>query len=126
MENNILLIEDNPDNLENFSEILQLAGYRVLESSNGEEGIRIAEIRELQLIISDIKLPGMDGFDLLRYIKAQPKTKGIPFLFLSAFAEKHAIRQSLSLGADAYLIKPCCMYKLLDTVDQLFLSNYLS
>ena len=125
MENNILLIEDNPENLENFSEMLGLAGYNVLESSNGERGIHIAENREIHLIISDIKLPDINGFDLLRYIKGNPKTKGIPFLFLSACIEKHAISRSEILGADAYLIKPCCMHKLLDTIDKVFLS-YLS
>ena len=124
MGNNILLIEDNPDNLENFSVILMLSGYGVLGCRNGEEALQLAESRELQLIISDIKLPGINGFDLLKHIKGEPKTKGIPFLFLSAFAEKHAISHSISLGADAYLIKPCCMNKLLETIDKIFLSYY--
>ncbi len=116
----VLLIDDNPGNLDNFTELLELEGYQVLSSKNGEEGINLAKLKLPALIISDIKLPGIDGFALLQYFKNNSRTENIPFVFLSAFSEKEMIRKSMALGASDYLIKPCCTEEMLSSISKLF------
>ncbi len=113
----ILLIEDNPEMRENTSEILALADYNVLTASNGKEGVNMARQEVPDLIICDVMMPELDGFGVLRMLGKHPETAAIPFIFLTAKAEKSDFRKGMSLGADDYLTKPFDDVELLDAIE---------
>ncbi|MEM1323587.1 MAG: response regulator [Bacteroidota bacterium] len=119
LKKRILLIDDHSPNLENLTEILEMEGYQVFFSHNGEEGILLTKAQLPNLVISDIKLPGIDGFELIKQLKANPSTQQIPILLLSAFSEKSMINKGLELGAKGYLVKPFGMEEMLITVQKI-------
>jgi len=102
----ILLIEDNTDILENLTEYLELEGYLVLATKNGKNGIELAREFKPDLIICDILMPEMDGFEVLRSLLNTTKTSGIPFIFSTSMSEKTDKAEALKLGADDYIVKP--------------------
>lgn len=113
----ILLIEDNPEMRENTAEILELAGYELFTAENGKVGVEIANRIPLDLIISDVMMPELDGFGVLHILSKSPRTARIPFIFLTAKAEKSDFRKGMNLGADDYLTKPFEEVELLDAVE---------
>lgn len=113
----VLLIEDNPDMRENTLEILQFAGYQVFSANNGREGVQMARETLPDLILCDIMMPEMDGYGVLYLLNKDPKTAGIPFIFLTAKADKSDVRKGMNLGADDYLTKPYDEMELLDTIE---------
>lgn len=102
----ILVIEDNPLNLELVGEILLSAGMRVIEARNGQEGLTMARQQQPSLILLDIRLPGLDGYGVLRRLKADPATASIPVVALTAQAMVGDKEQALSAGFDHYIAKP--------------------
>lgn len=102
----ILLIEDNASLRRNIAQILSLEGYRVLTATNGDEGLRLLPEEKPDLIVCDIMLPGMDGYEVLAQVRAGATTASLPFIFLTAKSEMHDLRLGMSLGADDYLPKP--------------------
>lgn len=106
MNATILLIEDNKDVRENTAEILELAKYKVLTATNGKDGILQAETHLPNLIVSDIMMPEMDGYEVLLTLRKNIATAGIPFIFLTAKSEKSELQKGLIMGASEYLIKP--------------------
>ena len=116
----IVLLEDNPDILETTREILELADYRVLTAQNGKDGIRLVKAEKPDLIICDIMMPELDGFGVLRILSKNPDTSDIPFIFLTAKAEKSDLRKGMNLGADDYITKPFEEADLLEAIDTRF------
>ncbi|MGD1847359.1 MAG: response regulator [Salibacteraceae bacterium] len=114
----ILLIEDNPNMLDNTAEILELAGYKVATAENGKVGVSKAKEIAPDLIICDIMMPELDGYGVLRILGRDPATARIPFIFLTAKAEKSDFRKCMNLGADDYLVKPFEEIDLLDAIEQ--------
>ena len=106
MSKKILIIEDNQDVRENIEEILDLAGYDTFLASNGKEGIKKAKEVSPDLILCDIMMPEMDGYDVIYFLGLDPVTSCIPFVFLTAKSEKEDFRRGMELGADDYLTKP--------------------
>ena len=102
----ILLIEDNFEMRENTSEILELAGYKVIATENGKIGVDQAIKHLPNLIICDVMMPELDGYGVLYILSKNSKTAGIPFIFLTAKAEKDDFRKGMNLGADDYITKP--------------------
>jgi CRP/FNR family transcriptional regulator, polysaccharide utilization system transcription regulator len=102
----ILIIEDDTTMRENTAEILELAHYEVSTAPNGKAGCSLAKEIHPDLIICDIMMPELDGYGVLHVLSNDPKTASIPFIFLSAKAEKSEIRKGMELGADDYLTKP--------------------
>ncbi|MEB8329882.1 response regulator [Flavobacteriaceae bacterium KMM 6897] len=102
----ILIIEDNIDVRENIADILELENYRVATAENGTIGIEKAKSIVPDLIICDIMMPGIDGYEVLHRLNEEPSTAGIPFIFLTAKAERSDMRMGMNLGADDYLTKP--------------------
>ncbi|HTB31865.1 MAG TPA: response regulator [Bacteroidia bacterium] len=113
----ILLIEDNNEMRENTSEILSLANYAVLTAENGKVGVEMAKKDKPDLIICDIMMPDLDGYGVLHILTKDPETAGIPFIFLTAKAEKSDMRRGMNLGADDYLTKPFDDTELLNAVE---------
>jgi len=102
----VLLIEDNEEMRENTSEILSFAGYKVVSASDGKAGVDMAKKEKPDLVICDIMMPGLDGYGVLQSLAKEPETAGIPFIFLTAKAERTDMRKGMNMGADDYLIKP--------------------
>tara|TARA_R110000764_G_scaffold240089_1_gene342315 strand:+ start:88009 stop:88371 length:363 start_codon:yes stop_codon:yes gene_type:complete len=102
----ILLIEDDVGILESTAELLELEGYRITTATNGKEGLQKIFHLIPDLVICDIVMPVMDGYELLEKIGIQPTFSAIPFIFFSAKSEKNDIKHGLSMGAVDYLTKP--------------------
>lgn len=111
------MIEDNPMMRENTAEILELANYSVLIAQNGKEGVQIAAQSRPDLIICDIMMPELDGYGVLHLLGKDEKTAHIPFIFLTARAEKQDYRKGMVMGADDYLTKPYDDIELLNAVE---------
>ena len=119
----ILLIEDNNEMRENIAEILELASFKVLSASNGKTGVEIANRQKPDLIICDIMMPELDGYGVLHILSKNPDTSTIPFIFLTAKAEKSDFRKGMNLGADDYITKPFNDVELLDAVEMRLKKN---
>jgi len=113
----ILIIEDNQDVRENLSEILSLSGFQTLLAENGKVGVEIALADTPDLILCDVMMPELDGFGVLHILSKQQKTADVPFIFLTAKAEKDDFRKGMSLGADDYITKPFDDTLLLQTIE---------
>jgi CRP/FNR family transcriptional regulator, polysaccharide utilization system transcription regulator len=113
----ILLIEDNPEVRENTAEILELSNFDVITAPNGREGVKLAQEAMPDLIICDIMMPELDGYGVLHILGKNPATASIPFIFLTAKAEKSDFRKGMTLGADDYITKPFDEAELLNAVE---------
>ncbi len=102
----ILVIDDESDILELIKYNLNKEGYRAHCVTTGEEGLKEAEKRIPHLILLDLMLPGLDGLDICRQLKANPKTHNIPIIMLTAKGEEADIVTGLELGAEDYIVKP--------------------
>lgn len=101
----VLLIEDEKEVAELYRLKLSLDGYQVLVSENGADGLKQALEAKPDLIFLDIKMPGMDGFEVLQKLRSSEITKTTPVIILSNFDEQEMIEKGLALGANEYLIK---------------------
>ena len=102
----ILVIEDNPLNLELVRALLEKLGYVVIDSGTAEEGIERAKREQPQLILMDINLPGTDGLTATTLLKAEPTTRHIPVVALTAHAMKGDDERVQTAGCDGYMTKP--------------------
>lgn len=115
---NILIIEDNKDVLDNTKELLELAGYNVEGAENGKVGVSKAKELLPDIIICDIMMPEMDGYDVLYYLSIDTKTSTIPFIFLTAKSDAQDFRKGMELGADDYITKPFEEIDLLKAIER--------
>ena len=113
----ILVIEDHPDVRENIAEILTLSGYVASTAENGKVGAAKAQAELPDLILCDIMMPELDGYGVLHILSRQAKTADIPFIFLTAKADKEDFLRGMSLGADDYIVKPFDDVALLQTIE---------
>jgi CRP-like cAMP-binding protein/CheY-like chemotaxis protein len=119
----ILLIEDNTDVRENTAEILTLAQYIVITATNGKEGVEMAIKEKPDLIICDIMMPVLDGHGALYMLSKNEETAGIPFIFLTAKAERSDFRKGMEMGADDYLTKPFDDVELMNAIESRLKKN---
>jgi two-component system, sensor histidine kinase and response regulator len=112
----ILVIEDEDNIRENIVEILDLNDYDVDRAENGLAGIELAHERVPDLILCDIMMPGMDGYEVLEHIRRKPDTALTPFIFLTAKSDRTSMRYGMELGADDYIPKPFTNEELLTAV----------
>ena len=120
MKKRILIIEDNDDIRESSIEILELADYEVLQAQNGKIGVELAQRHLPDLILCDIMMPELDGYGVLYLLSKNPETANIPFIFLTAKAERTDMRKGMEMGADDYLTKPFDDIELLNTIESRF------
>jgi CheY-like chemotaxis protein len=102
----ILVIDDNPVNLKLASEVLLAEGYRVLRADDAEQALALLAQQLPDLVLTDIALPGMDGLELTRRLKADPRHRHLPVIALTASAMKGDEARVLAAGCDAYIAKP--------------------
>lgn len=117
MARNILVVEDNAAMLEGIRDILEMAGYQVVTALDGQDALELMEQQPPDLIVSDIMMPRMDGYQFFSAVRANPKWLSIPFIFLTAKDQQVDVRLGKQLGADDYLTKPFEPEDLLVTVD---------
>lgn len=113
----IIVIEDNQEVRENLVEILSLSGYDAFEAENGKVGIKVINENKPDLILCDVMMPELDGFGVLKILNHNPDLMHIPFMFLTAKAEKTDFRKGMGLGADDYITKPYDDVELLEAID---------
>ena len=102
----ILIAEDERDIRDLVAFTLRFAGYEVAAAANGEEAVSMAAKENPDLILMDVRMPRMTGYDACRILKANPDMKDIPIVFLSAKGQESEIQTGLEVGAEEYLLKP--------------------
>lgn len=114
----ILLVEDNADNRDIYRTVLEHFGYDVVEAHDGEVGIRLARERRPDLILMDISIPKIDGWEATRILKGDPETAGIPVIALTAHALTSDRERAKEIGCDGYLAKPVEPRRVLEEVQR--------
>lgn len=115
----VLLIEDHAANRELVTELLSAVGYLVRSAGTAQDGLALAGQAPPDLVVLDIGLPGMNGIDALRALRADPRTRAVPALALTAFAMAGDEERILAAGFDAYLAKPIEVARFLAAVERL-------
>ncbi len=113
----ILIIDDHKDIRENIAEILSLDGYITMLAPDGRKGVEVAIAEKPDLIICDIMMPELDGYGVLHLLKKNVDTQHVPFVFLTAKAERSDFRKGMDMGADDYISKPFDDYELLSAIE---------
>jgi CRP-like cAMP-binding protein/CheY-like chemotaxis protein len=113
----VLIIEDNEDIRESTAEILELAGYTVYTAENGKKGVELAQAHTPDIILCDIMMPELDGYGVLYLLSKIDKMVNIPFIFVTAKAERTDLRKGMEMGADDYLTKPFDDIELLNAIE---------
>jgi two-component system cell cycle response regulator DivK len=115
----ILMVDDFHDNREMYAAYLRFSGFVVDEAVTGTEAIEMALGTRPNLIVMDLSLPGMDGWEATRRLKSDPRTKHIPIVVVSGHALEGSVRAAKGAGCDAFLRKPCLPQALLAEVKKL-------
>lgn len=102
----ILIVEDEPDIRDLIAFTLRFAGYEIVTGSNGEEAVQLAKQEFPDMILLDVRMPVMTGYEACKLIKADPELKDVPVVFLSAKGQEAEIRDGMDAGAEDYLLKP--------------------
>ena len=119
----ILIVEDNEKNRKLVRDVLQVKGYKTIESETAEEGLKLASEQPLALILMDIQLPGMDGITALKQLKAEAKTKSIPVIAVTASAMTYNRQTMLAEGFDGYQSKPISVKDFLGELERVLASH---
>ena len=114
----VLVVEDNEKNMKLVRDVLQAKGYRTLEAATGAQAVELAAEHAPDLVLMDIQLPGIDGVEALRRLRADERTASIPVLALTAQAMHGDRERFLAAGFDGYLSKPVNIVELVATVKQ--------
>ena len=102
----VLIVEDNDKNRKLVRDVLTFKGYEVIETETGEEGVRLAQERRPSLVLMDIRLPGIDGVEALRRLRAEGTTRGIPVMAMTASVMSEDRQKIMAAGFDGYQSKP--------------------
>ena len=116
MNNTILVVEDQEDNRRILRDLFTSSGYEVIEASNGLEGVAAAETHRPALILMDIQLPGIDGYEASRRIKNNPDLQNVPIIVVTSYALSGDDLKAFEAGCDAYVTKPFSPRELLAMV----------
>ncbi|MEO0803174.1 MAG: response regulator [Cyanobacteria bacterium J06642_2] len=116
MNQRILIIEDELQIRQSMVDFLTLEGYEVFDTDNGHEAIEIAKKHRPNLILSDINMPHLDGYNVLSTLQQNPKLADIPFIFLTARVDQRDCRLGMEMGADDYITKPFTFEELMQAI----------
>lgn len=117
MKERILIIDDDNNIRTTTARILEYMGYEVTQADNGKTGVNLASQQRPDLILCDITMPELDGYDVLHLLSKNPETTIIPFIFLTAKSERLDYRKGMEMGADDYLIKPFTKIEILNAIE---------
>jgi two-component system cell cycle response regulator len=121
----LLTVDDGPVNVEYKTDLFQAAGYELVATRGVQEALRVLRSRPVDLVVSDVVMPEGGGFELLRLLRAEPATRDLPFIFLTASARDDSSRErGLALGADDYLIRPLPAEQLLAHIRRCLLQGH--
>ncbi len=112
----ILIVEDNDKNRKLVRDVLRFKGYRTIEAETGEAGVELARAERPALVLMDIQLPGMNGLQALAALRADPATRGIPVMAVTASAMMHDRQAIMAAGFDGYQAKPIDVRAFLEAV----------
>ena len=112
----ILVVEDNPTNLKLVRDTLQAKGYRTIDAGTGEEGVQLAREQQPALVLMDIQLPGISGVEAFRELRADPTTRAIPVIAVTASVMAQERQKVMAAGFDGFQGKPISVRELLETV----------
>src|SRR3989442_3187440 len=115
----ILVVEDHDKNRKFVRDVLTFKGYEIIEAETGEEGVRLAQERRPRLVLMDIRLPGIDGIEALGRLRAEPGTRGIPVMAMTASVMTADRRRITDAGFDAYQSKPIKVKDFVAAVERL-------
>jgi two-component system cell cycle response regulator DivK len=115
----ILIVEDNEKNMKLVRDVLQVKGYTTIEAGNAEDGFALAHEQKPDLILMDIQLPGMNGIEALKVLRADPDTVAIPVIAVTASVMQQDRNQITEAGFDGYIGKPINLKEFLDTVKRM-------
>jgi two-component system cell cycle response regulator DivK len=119
MTRRILVVEDQEDNRRIIRDLLESVGYQLIEAVDGEAGVRLAQSERPDLILMDIQLPVLDGYEATRRIKAEPELAAIPIVVVTSYALSGDDAKAKAAGCDAYVAKPFSPRALLATIRKL-------
>jgi CheY-like chemotaxis protein len=112
----VLIVDDFPDNRDMYMQYLEFSGLRVAEAQNGHEALEQAFTLLPDVIVMDLSLPGLDGWEATRRLKADPRTKTIPVIALTGHALAGHSKGAIDAGCDAFITKPCLPERLLEEI----------
>jgi two-component system cell cycle response regulator DivK len=115
----ILIVEDNPKNLKLVRDTLQVKGYRTIEAGTGEDGVQLAREQQPALVLMDIQLPGISGVEAFRQLRANPTTRTIPVIAVTASVMAQERQKVMAAGFDGFQGKPISVRELLETIRQI-------
>ena len=119
-EREILVVDDSFYTILFLNELLTMKGYHVVTANSGAEGLQKLGIRIPDLVLLDLMMPGMDGYQVLQLMKGNPLWQNTPVIILSACADPNEVNRTLKLGAFAFLAKPVVVDELLDRIESAF------
>ncbi len=119
----VLLVDDSLPTREMISELLKKEGFKVYLASDGEEALEILGKKKFSIVVLDIVMPKMNGYELCRHVKSNPKTKQVPVVICSSKGEDFDRYWGIKQGADAYIVKPFQPTELIATIKQLLRSS---
>jgi CheY-like chemotaxis protein len=112
----VLIVEDDPMLRNNISDVLELSGFEVVSAADGAQGVQVARAQLPDVIVCDVRMPGLDGYGVLRALRQDPATAAIPLIFLTARAEIADRHAGLEAGAAGYITKPFAIAELVEAV----------
>ncbi len=119
MATKLLIVDDEPFTVDMLQTFLQLNGFETYGAFNGEDGLVLVQVEKPQIVILDLMLPDIEGYEVCKRIRDYPQTASLPVLVLSARAEAAAKEQALAAGADAFMVKPVQFPALLSELNRL-------
>jgi len=120
MNKKVLVIEDNPINMKLVRTLLQIGNYEILEAEDAETGIEMARQNHPNIILMDIQLPGIDGFEATKILKSDPATRHIPVIALTSYAMDGDKKKAKEVGCDGYISKPINTRSFLKELEDFF------
>jgi CheY-like chemotaxis protein len=115
----ILVVDDEEHIIMILKDSLEFSGFEVITAFDGQEALEVVARENPELVVLDIGMPKLDGWEVCRRLKADPKTKGIPVIILTAYAQTSDQRKGMQLGADRFITKPCDLAYLVEEINSL-------
>jgi two-component system cell cycle response regulator DivK len=106
MTGRILVVEDHEDNRRILRDLLTSVGFQLIEAENGPDGVQMAKVHHPDLILMDLQLPGIDGYEAARQIKAEPQLSSVPIIAVTSYALSGDEERAYAAGCSAYISKP--------------------